>query len=184
MHNLRKGCVLILVLALLLEGGMASSPAAAASASITSAAIPSNAAPEVGQEITVTINIDMSGAPEHKLGSFTGNLQWNKSVLAYKSYTGPLAGFTGLVNDTQAANGRITFNGANALGATGNVVVVTVTFDVVGRGTSALNLEYTAMAAALTFTPLLSILTVTDGQVVVGPGGLYYTYLPLLRKKQ
>jgi hypothetical protein len=38
---------------------------------------------------------------------------------------------------------------------------------VVALGTSALNLEYSAMAAAYTFTDLLPILAVTDGQVVV-----------------
>jgi hypothetical protein len=185
-HNLRNGCALVLIVALLLEATMGGIPVVAAGASVASAATPSNATPEVGEEIVVTINIDMSGAsaPDNKLGSFSSALYWNPAVLAYKGNSGIQAGYTGLVNTTQVASGQITFNGANALGMTGNVVVLTVTFDVVGTGTSTLNLEYSAMAAALTFTSLLPILTVTDGRVVVGSGGQYSIYLPAVRKKR
>ena len=61
-----------------------------------------------------------------------------------------------------------TFNGANTTGATGNNTVFQITFNVVGTGTSALDLGYTAMAAATSFTNLLPLLTVNDGQVVAG----------------
>ena len=60
---------------------------------------------------------------------------------------------------------RIAFNGANTTGTTGNTVVFQITFDVVGSGTSALDLAYSAMAAATSFTNLLPILTVNDGPV-------------------
>lgn len=185
MHNLRYGCVVILILALLVQG-VTGSPAAAAAASVTSAATPSNATPEAGEEITVTINIDMSGAsaPDHKLGSFTGTLGWNPAVLRYKSNSGIQAGFTGVVNTTQVTSGQLTFNGANALGASGNIVVLTVTFDVLRTGTSVLNLEYPAMAAASTFANLRPVLTVTDGLVVVGSGGQYSIFLPAVRKNR
>lgn len=145
-------------------------PVAAQAGSVTSSATPSNATPGVGQQVVVSINIDMSGvnAPDNKLGSFTGTLDWNPAVIAYGSDSGILAGFTGLVNTTAMATGHITFNGASAMGGTGNIVVLTLTFDVIGEGTSTLNLGYSVMAATLTFTNLLPILTVTDGQVVVG----------------
>ena len=122
----------------------------AISGGVTSAATPSNAAPSTGQQIVVSINIDMSGAsaPDNALGSFTGSLAWNTAVLTYSSNTGIGAGFTGNVNTGSAGSGSIAFNGANTTGATGNNVVLTITFDVVGGGTSALDLGYSAMAAA------------------------------------
>ena len=92
----------------------------------------------VSQQIVVTINIDMSGvsAPDNALGSYTGTLNWNTAVLAYSSYSGaPPTGFTGVVNTASTGSGLITFNGANSTGATGNTVVVQITFDVVAAGT-------------------------------------------------
>jgi phosphodiesterase/alkaline phosphatase D-like protein len=143
-------------------------------ASVASAATPSDATPAVGQQIVVGINIDMSGAvpPDHQLGSFSGSLTWDPAVLTYNTNSGLLAGFTGAVNTANVLTGTIAFNGANATGATGNNIVFQVTLDAAALGTSALNLEYTAMAAAYTFTDLQSILTVTDGHVVVGPATL------------
>jgi uncharacterized repeat protein (TIGR02543 family) len=140
--------------------------------SVTSSATPSNATPAVGQQIVVSINVDMTHvvAADSKLGSFTGSLVWDPAVLAYAGNSGLLAGFTGAVNATNVGSGRIDFNGANATGTTSNFVVFQITFDVVGAGTSALNLEYSVMAAATSFTNLLPILTVTDGQVVASSG--------------
>ena len=59
-------------------------------------------------------------------------------------------------------------------GATGSFTVVTFTFNVVGAGTSPLDLSYSAMAAATTFNSLTGILTITDGSVVAG-GGVNHT---------
>ena len=132
---------------------------------VTSAAIPSNAAPSIGDTITVPININISGAA---LGSYTGTLDWDPAILSYQSYSdAPPTGFTGNVNSSNSATGHIAFNGANASGTTGNTLVITVSFSVVGSGTSALDLNYSAMAAASTFESLLPDLTITDGQVVV-----------------
>ena len=74
----------------------------------------------------MTINIDMSGvnSPDNNLGSFTGTLDWNPAVLAYNSDSGIPAGFTGVVNTSNVASGHITFNGANASGATGDITVI------------------------------------------------------------
>jgi uncharacterized repeat protein (TIGR01451 family)/uncharacterized repeat protein (TIGR02543 family) len=133
-----------------------------------SSASPSNGAPTVGQQIVVSININMAGvaSPNNALGSFTGSLNWNTAVLAYNSNSGILAGFTGAVNTANVGSGQIAFNGANPSGTTGNVVVFQITFDVVGPGTSTLDLAYSAMAAASTFCDLLSGATVNDGSVV------------------
>jgi hypothetical protein len=143
-------------------------------AAVASAATPSDATPALGQQIVVSINVDMSNAaaPDYKLGGFTGSLGWNPAVLSYSSHSGILAGFIGVVNTANVATGHIEFNGVNPTGTNGNVVVFQITLDAVGAGSSALNLEYSAMAAATTFADLLPILTVTDGQVVVNPAAL------------
>lgn len=169
---------LLLIVALMFSSlTLRSAPVLAApSGSVTSSAMPSNRTPTVGQQITVTININMSGVdvPDSHLGSFTGTLDWNTAVLSYTTNSGIQAGFTGNVNASSAGTGHITFNGANASGVTGSLSILTITFDVVGPGTSPLNLEYSAMAAATTFGDLLPILTITDGQVVVAalPGDM------------
>ena len=132
---------------------------------VTSAATPSNAAPNIGNTITVPVNINISGA---LLGSYTASLDWDPAILSYQSYSGaPPTEFAGSVNTGNTATGHIAFNGANASGTSGNIVVISITFNVVGSGTSALNLEYSAMAAASTFEDLKPYLTITDGQVVV-----------------
>ncbi len=137
------------------------------SGSASSSATPSDATPTVGDQITVTINIDMSGvaSPDDALGGFTGSLDWDPAVLAYNTDSGILAGFTGNVVATDSGAGHITFNGIKTTGTTGNTIILTITFDVAGPGTSALDLEYSAMAAASTFTNLLLVLTVNGGSV-------------------
>ena len=175
---------LLLVIALVFNGEMfgISSALAPATGSVTSAAMPSNATPDTGDTITVTINIDMTGVnpPDNYLGSFSATLDWNPAVLAYQANSGLLAGFSGVVNTTNVGTGSIFFNGTNITGATGDLVVFQITFDVVGMGTSAINLGYTAIAAAGTFATLLPILTVTDGEVVVGSVSVTQTLTPTL----
>jgi hypothetical protein len=139
-----------------------------ASGSATSSAVPSDATPTVGAQIDVDISIDVTNvdAPDDALGSFTGSLDWDPDVLAYNSNSGLLAGFTGAINTAAVGTGHIAFNGLNAYGPTGNTMVFTIIFDVIGAGTSDLDLEYSAMAAAYTFVDLTPILTVNDGSVV------------------
>ena len=166
-----------LAVALVVLGGAMTggAPVFAAGGTATSSATPSNATPSIGDSIVVTIAIDVSGvtAPDNALGSFTGTLDWDPAVFAYSSNAGIQAGFTGVVNTGSAGTGHIIFNGAKPSGATGNSTVLTITFDVVGAGTSALDLGYSAMSAASTFANLLPILTVNDSQVVVTPAAQY-----------
>ena len=163
--------LVLLILGITLIAGI--TPALAQTGSVTSTATPSDAAPTVGEQIDVSIYIDMTNAaaPDDELGSFTGTLNWNTAVLSYAGDSGMLGVFAGgYVNSNNAASGVITFNGANANGATGNIQLLTVTFDVVGAGTSLLELDYSAMAAAGTITDLLPVLTVIDGEVVASSG--------------
>jgi hypothetical protein len=121
--------------------------------------------------VTVDINIDLSQtSPAQLLGSFSGTLKWNTAVLGFVSHAGVKAGFTGVVGTNNAANGQLSFNGANPMGAGGKLNVLTITFNALGaNGTStALDLEFSAMTAALTFTNLIPLLSVTNGAVTIG----------------
>jgi hypothetical protein len=171
-HSLRNVFSVAVALTVLAGVAIARAPVLAApTGSATSAATPADDTPDIGDSIVVTINIDMAGvnAPDNYLGSFTASLDWNAVVLQYVSHTGLPVDFTGVVNTADVGSGHIVFNGANAFGPTGNTIVLTTTFNVVGAGTSALDLGYSAMAAAESFTNLLPILTVMDGQVVASP---------------
>jgi hypothetical protein len=131
-------------------------------------AVPSDATPALGSTITVDINIDVSGTvPVKLLGSFTGSLRWNGEVLRFASHSGIKVPFTGVVNDMNARAGQLSFNGANAAGASGKSNVLTLTFTVMGGNgvNTALDLEFTAMLSALDFSNLLPLLTVNDGIV-------------------
>jgi hypothetical protein len=123
----------------------------------------------MGRQIEVAINVDLSKVkpPNDKLGSFTGSLKWDPAVLAYKSDTGILAGFMGVVNTAKALSGQIALNGVNTKGAAGQITVLRITFDVVGAGTSALDLTYSAMAAANTFADLRPLVKVKNSRVTV-----------------
>ena len=135
--------------------------------SVEASAIPSDAAPTVGDTIDVTINIDMSGmlAPDDYLGSFTSSLTWNPAILSYQSNSGILGGYTGAINP---GSGFINFNGAQTVGLTGSIDVFTVTFEVIGEGDSELDLSFSALAAD-TDENILGFLTINQGSVVAEP---------------
>jgi hypothetical protein len=136
----------------------------------TASATPSTVKPKIGEQVQVDVSINLSGvaAPDNALGSYTASLDWDPTILEYFSYSGaPPTGFAGVVNTADVATGHIVFNGANANGASGDIPVISITFDVVGAGTSSLDLEFETMAAASTYKDLLSLLTVNDGKVKV-----------------
>jgi hypothetical protein len=177
-HVLRHWHLLIVVLLLLSSLWIGGAPVFAQSGSATSSATPSDATPSVGEQIDVTINIDVSGvaSPDNSLGSFTASLDWDPAVLAYVSDSGILAGFTGVVNTSSVSSGHIVFNGVKPSGATGDVTVLSITFDVVASGTSVLDLEYSTMSTpSPSFENLLPILTVNDARdtvpVILPTGG-------------
>ena len=184
MRSLRYWGSLLAILAILLDATTRGAVALTPGGSVTSSVTPSNATPGTGEQILVSIYVDMSGAsaPDDRLGAFSGALGWNPAVLAYHSNSGLLSGFTGAVNASGTATGSILFNGVNVSGATGNVLVFQVTFEVIGTGASILDLNYTSMSAALTYANLGPILTVTDGEVVATRPG-YSIYLPRVNRK-
>ncbi len=130
-----------------------------------------------GGNFTAEVKVDISNmpAPNELLGSFTATLTWDPACISYTGNSGILSGFTGFVNDGNAANGVIVFNGAKATGQGGIVDILNVNFQAVGAGGAncCLDLEFSAMAAAISFTNLLPVLTVNDdciGIVACTPG--------------
>ena len=142
---------------------------AAISGTVASAVAASDPAPAIGEQIVVSINVDLSGiVPSRtRLGSLTGSLAWDPTVLSYVTNSGLLAGFTSDVDISAAAAGRFAFSGANPTGVRGSGTAITITLSAVGAGATSLDLEYSAMSAAYSFTDLLPRLTITDGEVVV-----------------
>ena len=165
-HGVHRWNLLIVILLVLGSVTMGHLPAFAQTGSASSSVIPSNITAVIGEQISVEIGIDVSAvaSPDHALGGFSGSLAWDPAVLAYDGNSGVLAGFIGVVN---VLPGQVIFNGINTGGTDGNVIVFRLTFDVIGPGSSILDLDYRTMAAASTFQSLLPLLTINDGYVQV-----------------
>ncbi len=140
---------------------------------LVSAVLPSNSTPASGDIITVDIQMDMTGmtAPDNLLGSFTGSFSWNPTVLNYVSNSGILSGFLGNVNVDLIA-GTLSFNGVNVSGVGGVFSILQLEFSVTGTAgaTATLDLAYSAMLAAGTFTNLLPFLSVNGASITVADG--------------
>lgn len=118
-----------------------------------------------GCSISVKIQVDMSESPSpnNLLGSFTASLSWNAAILNFTSASLE-SGFTGLINDVNAGSGELIFNGADPGGVGGLIDILTVDFEVIGfiGDEGILDLEFSAMAAALSFGNLLPFLITND----------------------
>ncbi len=141
---------------------------------VVSTVTPDDTTPNVGDQIEVVIDIDMTEAapPNDLLGSYTAALTWDPDILSFVSYSGaPPTGFAGDVNVSNVATGSLVFNGANATGAAGKTDTIRIVFDAVAVGSTTLDLSYSAMAAAFTFENLLPFLTINDAEVTpIEPG--------------
>ena len=71
-----------------------------------------------------------------------------------------------MINTTNVATGHLAFNGANATGATGDVLVLTATFNTVAAGSSDLDLAFRLWPRRNLQESHID-LAVTDGQVTV-----------------
>ncbi|NOY61235.1 MAG: hypothetical protein GXO75_20175 [Calditrichaeota bacterium] len=135
---------------------------AIAQAGVIASAFPEKENVVSGQEIVVPVSIDMSGTSE-LLGSFTGNLTWDPSILKYEEHSS-LNDFgfsTPMVNNQHVGQGKLLFAAANPRGASGKVKILNVKFRVIGKAGSkiVMDLHFSAMAAARTFKDLLPVLT-------------------------
>ena len=158
-----------MALVLVVMAGVSAPPSLWAADSVRSSAVPSDANPGAGEGIAVGVTIDTLGvpAPACLLVRYEGTLSWDPAVQSYVGHRGPLAGFTGSVTVDGAA-GEIGFEGSQDAGGLGRMLVLEVTYEVVGSESesSLLDLDYTVMENALA-DDLLPILTVSDGQVTV-----------------
>jgi len=140
------------------------------------ARVQSPATPAQGSEIQVRLLIDMSGipVPDQRLGSFTGTLRWNPALLTYLNNSALQSGFVGALNTDNVGAGMLEFNGASAAGASGELAILGITFEVDGTvgANGILDLNYTDMLAAGTFQNLLTCLTVNDGAFTIAPAAL------------
>ena len=140
---------------------------------LLSMALPSDSLPAQGDQISISIIMDLSGASaaNSELGSFTGSLTWDELVLRYVAHSEIQQGFSGLVNTADALNGEITFNGVNPGGEGGIFDILTVTFDVIGGDsmTTIVDLEYSSLSTPDPFIDLLPLAGIIDANILVVP---------------
>jgi hypothetical protein len=125
-------------------------------------------APRVGDTVVVGVTASMVFTNSELLGSYNAQLTWNAAVLRYVDVLSGDFG-TPTINATQTGQGSLRFSAANAQGAAGSVTVARVRFVAQAAGSAAPVLTITELSAALTFTNLLSSVTVTNGSVTVRP---------------
>lgn len=129
--------------------------------------VPDNDSALTGTTVTAQINIDMSST-NSELGNFSGSLSWDETVLSYNTNGGLLNNFSGTVDVAGVAGGDINFTASHPAGIAGDVVILQVTFDVIGAAGSAspLDLAFSALQSRATLD-LLPTLTVSDSSVTV-----------------
>ncbi|MCK6621082.1 MAG: T9SS type A sorting domain-containing protein [Calditrichia bacterium] len=135
---------------------------------VTAAPLSGQAA--IGQTIDVPVNVDMSATAE-KLGSYTIDVSWDTQALQYLGYSGgAVSGFENpVVNEQNAARGRLRAAHAYPYGAEGVVNILNLKFQVVGDAgaKSSLSVSFTAMAAARSFTNLLPQVEIAESALEV-----------------
>jgi hypothetical protein len=121
-----------------------------------------------GSEISVPITVDMSlmPSPDDKLGSYTATLYWDPTQLEYTGHSGGSTSGWGspTVNTTNVATGQLDFSAAKPTGSSGLVNILNMNFDIIGGlgDPGTVDLGFTAMASATTFTNLMPYLCVED----------------------
>ena len=121
---------------------------------------------QTGNQVVVDLVADMSFSTE-LLGSYHATLAWNPLVLSFVAIeTGDFAAPE--FNDANAAQGELRIAQVNSSGAGGGpVVLARIRFNAVGSGTTDAAAAISEMSAAISFTDLLSNVTVTNGTVTV-----------------
>lgn len=125
---------------------------------IRASAIPATSTAVQAQTLIVPITIDLTGLQE-KLGSYTATVRWDNRILKYSNFLpGTTPGFAApIVNGTKTEQGVLFFTAANPFGAEGSANILNVVFTVIGSESEKTNvkLQFSAMAAAVTFTNLM-----------------------------
>lgn len=119
----------------------------------------------VGDVVSVTIMADMRVVDE-LLGSYSATFTWNPALFQFVDVFGAdIQAPT--YNDANVAAGELRFAQADASGASGQVTVARIQLRALASGTATPSLAITELSAAVTFTNLLSSVTVLVGQITV-----------------
>lgn len=137
-----------------------------------SALVPSDTLPAPGDTLAVAVNFDLTrlSPPENIMGSFTGFLHWDPSVLQYVGNSGLLQGFIGSVFNLDPVQGTLKFNGVSNTPQGGQFDVLIFYYLVTGDPGAPviMDLGYQAMNCFLCFNnSLLVLVTPLDGQIAV-----------------
>lgn len=105
------------------------------------------------------------------LGSISGTLSWDPTVLTYQSSAGEATGFSWTANENNTATGELGFGSFAAEGIADSFVVARVTFTVTGSAGSgtALTLAVSAAGDAEGAVNIKDLIQVVDGRVEVTP---------------
>lgn len=132
-----------------------------------------------GTIVLVPVAVDMSNAGGEKLGSYTARLTWDPARLSaclgfYQGYTCVDSMRTGNFPAPQvnydSIGGSLQFTAISPVGATGLVTVARVPFFLRDTLGAALNLSFSEMSGAGSFTNLLPLLAVSSGTMCPARG--------------
>ena len=127
---------------------------------------PSIVDPATGSQMTACTFVDMTPTTD-LLGSYGIELSWDPAVLSYVGFT---PGFGApVVNIANTGAGLLSFAGADAAGAGGDVFVLCSEYSVVGPAGSStsLSLGLTSLFAAVSFNDLLPNATIQNSTGIV-----------------
>ena len=124
------------------------------------------AAVSVGDIIAVDVLADMRFTPDELLGSYNATLTWDQTVMEYMDVQA-VDFATPTINESNVASGELRFGSADAGGTAGQVVVARIRFRALGVGSGSVAISISEMSAAVTFTNLLSRVTVTNGTIEI-----------------
>lgn len=132
-----------------------------------------------GTIVLVPVAVDMSTAGGEKLGSYTARLTWDPTRLSaclglYQGYSCVDSIHTGNFPTAQmnydSAGGSLQFTAISPVGAGGLVTVARIPFFLRDTLGTALNLTFSEMSAAGTFTNLMPLLSVSSGTMCPARG--------------
>ena len=130
-----------------------------------------------GCSVTAPVLIDVSGTdPPELLGAYNATLNWDPGMLEYTGYSGGDPPFDApIVNEDNVGGGELRFTQFSTGGASGNITIINVQFNVIGDPGSGglLDLEFSEIIAAGTFHDLLPLAQVQDCGFGIESGCLY-----------
>lgn len=138
-------------------------------AQATGAVLPASGSAVPGQSFGVEVRVDVT-ATGQELGSYGAVLTWDPAVLLYSGMTaGPFPFDTPVVNDTSVATGILGLADADPVGAPGDVLLVEISFLVVGFPceASTISLSMTSLHAAVSLDDLLPLAAIQNALVSV-----------------